>query len=94
MHDVEGHAWLQDPAVATIEEAQELFAQRGKKLVSTTLEYVSHQVEEEKKQPVQGRRAYRSYKNIGSDGYIDPERIKAQAAEIEKKLAGKARAVP
>lgn len=71
MHDVEGHAWLQDPAVATIEEAQELFSQRGKKLVSTALEYVTHQVEEEKKQPVQGRRAYRS---IGSDGSIDAER--------------------
>jgi len=35
MHDVEAHAWLQDPAVATIEEAQELFAQRGRRLVST-----------------------------------------------------------
>jgi hypothetical protein len=63
-------------------------------LVSTTLEYVSPQVEEEKKQPVQGRRAYRSYKNIGSDGFIEPERIMAQAAEIEKKFAGKAIAVP
>ena len=59
--------------------------------MSTALEYVSHQVEEEKKLPVQGRRAYRS---IGSDGSIDPERIKAQADEIEKKLAGKAKAVP
>lgn len=91
MHDVEGHAWLQDPAVATIEEAQELFAQRGKRLVSTALEYVTHQVEEEKKQAVQGRRAYRS---ISSDGSIDPDRIKAQAAEIERNMSGKAKSVP
>ena len=53
---------------------------------------MGHQVEEEKKQPPgQGRRAYRS---IGSEGSIDPEKIKAQAIEIEKKMAGKAKAVP